>query len=135
MSAAVWGIVGIAGFALAGLSLIAAGCVFFALDIRGVMADLSQKRAAHAVEEIRRNNAAMGDRPFRVDRINRERGRLTDKIATGGADGQGTDRAHPDRSDRHRRRKAAPEAGPGAAGGGRYGGAEYGCGHRAAAAQ
>ena len=74
MSAAVWGIVGIAGFALAGLSLIAAGCVFFALDIRGVMADLSQKRAAHAVEEIRRNNAAMGDRPFRVDRINRERG-------------------------------------------------------------
>lgn len=89
MSAAVWGIVGIAGFALAGLSLIAAGCVFFALDIRGVMADLSQKRAAHAVEEIRRNNAAMGDRPFRVDRINRERGRLTDKIATGGAGGTG----------------------------------------------
>lgn len=138
MSAAVWGIVGIAGFALAGLSLIAAGCVFFALDIRGVMADLSQKRAAHAVEEIRRNNAAMGDRPFRVDRINRERGRLTDKIATGGAGGTGRTgrgRAHPDRSDRHRRRKAAPEAGPGAAGGGRYGGAEYGCGHRAAAAQ
>ena len=58
--------------------------VFFFLKIPTVIGDLTGSNARKAIENIRNQNESTGDKLYRSSRVNRERGKLTDKISPSG---------------------------------------------------
>ncbi len=66
------------------LMLIVSIIVFVVLKIPTVIGDLSGANARKAIEQIRNQNESSGDKLFRTSQINRERGRITDKISSSG---------------------------------------------------
>ncbi len=54
--------------------------IFFVLDIRKVIGDLTGKNAQKAIKKIREENEQSGDKTFKTSYINRSRGKITDKI-------------------------------------------------------
>ncbi len=72
------------GAGLAGLCLIIAVILFFVLRIPSVIGDLTGSTARKAIENIRNQNESSGDKTYKSSAVNRERGKLTDKITPTG---------------------------------------------------
>lgn len=75
----------IGGAVLAGVMLVASVLLFFLLKIPHVIGDLTGRTARKAIEEIRNQNESSGDKVYRTSAVNRERGKLTDKISPSGS--------------------------------------------------
>lgn len=58
--------------------------LFFFLKIPKVIGDLSGRTARKAIESIRNQNESTGDKVYRSSPVNKERGKLTDKISPSG---------------------------------------------------
>lgn len=58
--------------------------LFFALKIPQVIGDLTGATARRAIEDIRNKNEATGEKAYKSSAVNKERGRLTDKISQSG---------------------------------------------------
>lgn len=72
------------GAGLAGLSLIIAVILFFVLKIPSVIGDLTGSTARKAIENIRNQNESSGDKTYKSSAVNRERGKITDRITPTG---------------------------------------------------
>lgn len=72
------------GAILAGIMLIVSILVFIFLKIPTVIGDLTGANARKAIENIRNQNESTGDKAYRTSAVNRERGKLTDKISSSG---------------------------------------------------
>lgn len=59
--------------------------IFFKLNILGVIGDLSGTTARKGIESIRNENAKTGNKAHKISHVNRERGRLTDRITPSGS--------------------------------------------------
>lgn len=69
---------------LAVIMLLITIILFFALKIPAVIGDLSGATARKAIENIRNQNESTGEKEHSPSAVNRERGRLTDKISPSG---------------------------------------------------
>lgn len=58
--------------------------LFFALNIRQVIGDLSGSTARKGIQNIREKNEQSGDKTYKTSAVNRDRGKLTDKISQSG---------------------------------------------------
>lgn len=67
-----------------GIFLVIAVILFFTLDIIQVFGYLSGRTQRRAIEDIRRRNEESGDKAYKSSHVNRERGKLTDKISKSG---------------------------------------------------
>ena len=74
----------IGGAILAGIMLVVSVLVFFLLKIPTVIGDLTGANARKAIENIRNQNENSGEKTYRSSQVNRERGKLTDKISPSG---------------------------------------------------
>lgn len=74
----------IGGAVLAGIMLAVSVLVFFLLRIPTVIGDLTGANARKAIENIRSQNESTGNKTYRTSVVNRERGKLTDKITPSG---------------------------------------------------
>lgn len=72
------------GLILAIIMLIVTVLVFIFLKIPTVIGDLSGANAKKAIENIRNQNESTGNKTYRTSKVNRERGKLTDKISPSG---------------------------------------------------
>ena len=72
------------GAILAGIMFMVSVLVFFLLKIPTVIGDLTGANARKAIENIRNHNESTGDKTYRTSQVNRERGKLTDKISPSG---------------------------------------------------
>lgn len=70
--------------ALCILSFLITLFIFFKMNILGVIGDLSGTTAKKGIETIRNENARTGNKAHKTSHINRERGRLTDRITSSG---------------------------------------------------
>ena len=75
----------ISGAVLAGIMLITSVLLFFLLKIPHVLGDLTGRNARKAIESIRNQNELSGDKLYKTSQVNRERGKLTDKISPSGS--------------------------------------------------
>lgn len=71
--------------ALSGILLIVSILLFILLRIPKVIGDLSGATARKAIENIRSQNESSGDKLYKTSAVNKQRGRLTDKISPSGA--------------------------------------------------
>lgn len=69
---------------LAGIMFVVSVIVFFFLKIPTVIGDLTGANARKAIENIRNQNESTGDKTYKTSQVNRERGKLTDKISPSG---------------------------------------------------
>ena len=74
----------IGGAALAGIMLLVSLLLFFLLHIPAVIGDLTGATARKAIEDIRSQNTKSGDKTYKSSQVNRERGRVTDKMTPSG---------------------------------------------------
>ena len=72
------------GAILAGIMFAVSVLVFFLLKIPTVIGDLTGANARKAIENIRNHNESTGDKTYQSSQVNRERGKLTDKISPSG---------------------------------------------------
>lgn len=72
------------GAILSGIMFVVSVLVFFLLKIPTVIGDLTGANARKAIENIRNQNENTGDKTYRTSQVNRERGKLTDKISASG---------------------------------------------------
>lgn len=72
------------GAILAGIMLVVSVLVFILLKIPTVIGDLTGSNARKAIENIRSQNEHSGDKTYQTSVVNRERGKLTDKISPSG---------------------------------------------------
>lgn len=72
------------GAILAGIMFVVSVLVFFLLKIPTVIGDLTGANARKAIESIRNQNESTGDKTYRTSQVNRERGKITDKISPSG---------------------------------------------------
>lgn len=70
--------------ALSGVMLIVSVLLFIFLRIPRVIGDLTGATAKKAIESIRNQNESSGDKIYKSSAVNRERGKLTDKISPSG---------------------------------------------------
>ena len=59
--------------------------LFFVYKIPTVIGDLTGANARKAIENIRNQNENSGDKLYKTSQVNRERGKLTDKISPSGS--------------------------------------------------
>ena len=74
----------IGGAGLAALCFVIAIILFFVLRIPRVIGDLSGSTARKAIANIRNQNENSGDKTYKSSAVNRQRGKLTDKITDTG---------------------------------------------------
>ena len=72
------------GAILAGIMLAVSVLLFFMLKIPHVIGDLTGANARKAIENIRNQNEGSGDKVYKSSHVNRERGKLTEKISPSG---------------------------------------------------
>lgn len=72
------------GAILAGIMFAVSVAVFFLLKIPTVIGDLTGVTARKAIENIRNQNESGGDKPYLTSLVNKERGKITDKISPSG---------------------------------------------------
>ena len=58
--------------------------LFFVYNIPSVIGDLTGATARKAIENIRNQNESSGDKTYKSSAVNRERGKITDKISPSG---------------------------------------------------
>ena len=68
----------------AGILLLVAVALFFLLDIKKVIGDLTGITAKRAIENIRQQNEQTGEKNYKSSSVNLARGKLTDKISQAG---------------------------------------------------
>lgn len=73
------------GAILAIIMLIISLILFFVLNIPAVIGDLSGATARKAIENIRNQNENTGEKAYKSSAVNKERGKLTDKISQSGS--------------------------------------------------
>ncbi len=73
------------GAVLAGIMFVLSVLLFFFLKIPHVLGDLTGRNARKAIENIRNQNEISGDKLYKTSQVNRERGKLTDKISPSGS--------------------------------------------------
>lgn len=73
------------GAILAAVMLVATVILFFVYKIPTVIGDLTGANARKAIENIRNQNESSGNKLYKTSQINRERGKLTDKISPSGS--------------------------------------------------
>lgn len=73
------------GRILAVLMFVVSLILFFALKIPAVIGDLSGATARKAIENIRNQNEESGEKAYKSSAVNKERGKLTDKISPSGS--------------------------------------------------
>lgn len=73
------------GLILAGIMFVVSMILFFALKIPAVIGDLSGATAKKAIENIRNQNEESGEKAYKSSAVNKERGKLTDKISPSGS--------------------------------------------------
>lgn len=69
---------------LSGIMLIVSVLLFILFKIPRVIGDLTGATAKKAIENIRNQNESSGDKIYKSSQVNRERGKLTDKISASG---------------------------------------------------
>lgn len=74
----------IGGAVLAGVMLVVTVLLFFLLKIPTVIGDLTGANARKAIENIRNQNESTGEKNHLTSAVNRERGKLTDKMTPSG---------------------------------------------------
>ncbi|MDP4157371.1 MAG: hypothetical protein Q8929_17215 [Bacillota bacterium] len=74
MDAAVWRMISIIGYFLAGVFLVASIILFFKMNIRTIIGDLTGKTAARQIQEIRERNLMTGNKPYKPAAFQLERG-------------------------------------------------------------
>lgn len=74
----------IGGAILAAILFIISVILFIVLKIPSVIGDLSGATARKAIEDIRNQNENTGEKVYKSSLVNRERGKLTDKISPSG---------------------------------------------------
>lgn len=74
----------IGGAILSAVMFVTALLLFFVLHIPRVIGDLSGSTARKAIEDIRNKNISSGDKTYKSSVINKERGKITDKITESG---------------------------------------------------
>ena len=67
-----------------GIFLLAAIAIFFLLDIRSVIGDVTGATARKAIRDIRAQNEASGNKAYKPSPVNAARGKLTAKISPSG---------------------------------------------------
>ena len=67
-------------YVLAGIFLLAAIAIFFLLDIRSVIGDVTGATARKAIRDIRAQNEASGNKAYKPSPVNAARGKLTAKM-------------------------------------------------------
>lgn len=72
------------GIMLCAISLAITLFVFFRFNIIGVIGDLSGFTARKGIESIRNQNSITGNKAYKPSHVNRERGKLTDRITPSG---------------------------------------------------
>lgn len=72
------------GLVMAGLMFAVTVLLFFLLKIPEVIGDLSGRTARKAIENIRSQNEDSGEKLHKTSHINKERGKITDKISPSG---------------------------------------------------
>ena len=70
---------------LAAVMLAVTVLLFFVYKIPTVIGDLTGANARKAIENIRNQNESSGDKLYKTSQVNRERGKLTDKISPSGS--------------------------------------------------
>lgn len=70
---------------LCGIMAVVTIFLFFFLKIPKVVGDLTGRTARKAIEEIRQQNESSGDKTYKSSLVNRERGKLTDRISPTGS--------------------------------------------------
>ena len=73
------------GAILAAVMFIVSLVLFFVLKIPAVIGDLSGATAKKAIENIRNQNEESGEKAYKSSAVNKERGKLTDKISPSGS--------------------------------------------------
>lgn len=73
------------GAILAAVMLAVTVLLFFVYKIPTVIGDLTGVNARKAIENIRNQNESSGDKLYKTSQVNRERGKLTDKISPSGS--------------------------------------------------
>ena len=73
------------GAILAAVMLAVTVILFFVYKIPTVIGDLTGANARKAIENIRNQNESSGDKLYKTSQVNRERGKLTDKISPSGS--------------------------------------------------
>lgn len=74
----------IGGAILAAIMFIISVILFIVLKIPSVIGDLTGATARKAIEDIRNQNESTGEKTYKSSMVNRERGKLTDKISPSG---------------------------------------------------
>ena len=69
---------------LSGIMAIISVFLFIFLKIPKVIGDLTGSTARKAIEEIRQQNESSGHKTYKTSLVNKERGKLTDKISPSG---------------------------------------------------
>ena len=80
MTAQTWFVIGIVGFSIAGILLVAAILMFLRFNIPAIIGDLTGRTAARQIEQFRQSNSATGAKSFRPDPFNVQRGKLTEPV-------------------------------------------------------
>lgn len=71
-------------YIIAGVLVLATIALFFLLDIKKVIGDVTGATARKAINTIREQNEASGDKAYKPSPVNAARGKLTDKISPSG---------------------------------------------------
>lgn len=74
----------IIGLVLCCVMFLVSVVLFFVLNIPKIISDLSGRTARKAIQDIRKQNEDTGHKSYQVSQVNRERGKLTDKISPSG---------------------------------------------------
>ena len=73
------------GAILAGIMFTVSLVLFFVLKIPAVIGDLSGATARKAIADIRNQNEESGEKAYKSSAVNKERGKLTDRISPSGS--------------------------------------------------
>jgi len=84
MTVEIYNYIFIGGAVLAAIMLVITVFLFVYLNIPTVIGDLTGSNARRAIEQIRNQNESSGEKTYRSSRVNRERGKITDKISASG---------------------------------------------------
>lgn len=82
MAANTWFIISIVGYSLAVVLLIVAIILFYKMNILAIIGDLSGKTAARQIQEIREQNAKSGQKRYKPNAFNVQRGSLTEPVSS-----------------------------------------------------
>jgi hypothetical protein len=81
MDANMWQIISIIGFSLSGVLFIVAMFMFIKMNIPAIIGDLTGRTAAKQIKAIREKNTNTGEKRYKPDVFNVERGKLTELMA------------------------------------------------------